>query len=71
MSDPEVWVGGGEDDDFCVCNNGEIRAVDDGSFGGEGIDEGVEIGGESEVPEVDGRVVKRGADYTWADGCGG
>ncbi len=71
MSDREVWVGGGEDDDLCGCTNSGIRAVDAASLGSEGIDEGGEIGGEFEVPEVEGWIVDRSADYAWADGCGG
>ena len=63
MGDEEVRVCGREDDDFGVGGGG----VD---VGGEGVDEGRDVGGEFVVPEVDGWDVDDSVDYAAVSGCG-
>ena len=60
VGDEEVWVCGGDDDDF----DAGVVVVS------EAVDEGGEVGGELVVPEVDGRVVD-GCAYDAAIGGGG
>lgn len=62
MRDEEVGVCGGEDDDFGIGGGVDV--------GGEGVDEGGDVGGEFVVPEVDRWVVDDGVDYATVCGCG-